>query len=277
MNTTNDPDDGAGRGPEDPTAPLPGAAAAGNGPTADDVRPAMPPPPPPVGSSGTGTGTGTGTATGTGTGAASGEWQDGASGSGWSGPAMPPPPTDRRSLLIGIAGGAGAVVVLGAVLFALWPDRGGDSGADAAVTTSATSTATSAAPTAVPPVVTNVDRTLPATQVWTAMGVTCAQGDVLRIAMSGSASHDQTPSGTVGPSGLLDPVFHQYNVEGFPDANTMTVIGSLDQDPNTFFVVGDGTSYICPRDGGLYLGVNDRGVDNNSGAFLATITRTTQG
>jgi hypothetical protein len=168
------------------------------------------------------------------------------------------------------------VVVIGALLFALWPNRG-NNGADPTPTTSVSSAAPTETKTAVAPVVTVVDRTLPSTQVWTAMGVTCAEGDVLRIAMSGSASHDQTASGTVGPSGLLDPVFHQYNVEGFEDANTMTVIGSLDQDPKTFFVVGDGTSYICPREGGLYLGVNDRGVENNSGAFLATITRTAQG
>ena len=52
----------------------------------------------------------------------------------------------------------------------------------------------------------------------------------------------------------------------------MAVIGSLDQDPSTFFVVGDGTTYECPQDGQLNLGVNDRGVENNSGAFMATIT-----
>jgi hypothetical protein len=166
------------------------------------------------------------------------------------------------------------VVVLGALLFALWPD--GDKDPDTGSSPAATSTPTPTE-TTVEPTVSVVERSLPATQVWTPMGVDCGDGDVLRIAMSGSASHDQTASGTVGPTGLLDPTFHQFNVEGFPDANTMTVIGSLDENPDTFFVVGEGATYVCPQDGQLYLGVNDRGVENNSGAFEATITLTTQG
>lgn|GEM_PF-1508501 len=255
MNTTIDPDDNADR-PE-------GRAAE---PSGDDVRPASPPPPPPVDP-----------AQGLGT----GEWHDGAAAGGtrWSAPTtsgdVPGPPSSRRPMLVGVAAGAGAVVVLGALAFALWPDQGDDGGADAAVTTSATPTPSESTPAG--PTVTVVDRSLPATQVWTPMDVTCAPGDVLSIAMSGSASHDQTASGTVGPTGLLDPYFHQFNVEGFPDANTMTIIGSLDEDPGTFFVVGESATYVCGQDGELYLGVNDRGVQNNSGAFQATITRTTHG
>ncbi|GIG21275.1 hypothetical protein Cch01nite_19990 [Cellulomonas chitinilytica] len=181
-------------------------------------------------------------------------------------------------MLLGVAAGAGGVVVLGALAFALWPDGAPDAGAaaqPAAVTSSAPAPA-SPSPTAAPttPTVAVVDRVLPATQVWTAMGVSCVTGDVLSIAVAGSVSHDQTLAGTVGPTGLLDPGFHKFNVEGFPDAHTMTVIGSLGQDPGTFFVVGEGATYVCPHDGELNLGVNDRGVQNNSGAFLATITLT---
>lgn len=237
MDTTDPPDDGAARPPDEPDVPA----------TAD------PPVAPPEGF---------------------GRWQTGG----------PPPDASRRSLLVGIAVGAGGVVVLGALLFALWPDGGpGSAAPDAPATSSEPSPEPSPEPTDEPtqtaatPSVTVASRSLPATQVWTPMGVTCETGDVLGIAMSGSASHDQTPEGVVGPTGLLDPIYHQFNVEGFPDANTMTIIGSLEQDPSTFFVVGEGTTYVCPRDGELHLGVNDVGVQNNSGAFEATITRTTHG
>jgi hypothetical protein len=259
VNTTIDPDDIPGRGPGDPAA---GSGATGTGPVTGDVRGTTPPPPPPVDPTGAGS---------YGAGA-------GPTGPGWSpSPGGEYRSTDRRSLLLGVAGGAGGAVVLGALLFALWPDRGADPSPGAAATP--TSSVTSEAPTPTPtgPQVTLVDRVLPATQVWTPMGVTCATGDVLSIAMAGSASHDQTTSGIVGPTGLLDPHFHQFNVEGFADANTMTVIGSLGEDPATFFVVGAGATYVCPHDGELYLGVNDRGVQNNSGGFLASITRTAHG
>lgn len=270
MDTTNEPDGGAERQPDDTSrpasAPTPGPASTGAQPSSLDDWSTPTTPQPVVPSSGLG----------------AGEWQGGAgaSGTGWSGSAGDghAPDPSRRPLLIGIAAGVGGAVVLGALLFALWPDGGTDSDTGAPpAATSAPSDSPSPAETAAAPTVSVVDRSVPATQVWTPMGVECANGDVLRIAMSGSASHDQTDSGTVGPTGLLDPAFHQFNVEGFPDANTMTVIGSLDEKPDTFFVVGESATFVCPRDGELYLGVNDAGVENNSGAFEATITLTTQG
>ncbi|AEE46711.1 hypothetical protein [Cellulomonas fimi] len=194
----------------------------------------------------------------------------------------------RRGVLLGVGATAAlAVVVVAGVL--VWSNATDDDGGSAQPAATATApTQDGSAPdeadgdatddgdgtTGDEPTVVVAERALPATQVWTAMGVTCAAGDTLRIVMSGSASHDQTAAGTVGPTGLLDPLYHQFNVEGFPDANTMTVIGSLEEDPATFFVVGESAVYACPRDGELYLGVNDVGVQNNSGAFQATITHT---
>ncbi|WP_273651744.1 hypothetical protein [Cellulomonas fimi] len=263
MDTTRNPDDdgpGAGTGPGDTAA-------------ADEVLSAAPAPPPPVGVGGV-PASGAGGAHAPTGGATAASWTPPAGG-GPSSVAVPPQPTDRRSLLVGVAAGVGGVVVLGALVYALWPDGGSDAGSGASMVTS-TAPAETPTPTPTPeePTVTVVDRAVPATQVWTPMGVTCVTGDVFGIEMSGSVSHDQSAGGTVGPNGLLDPFFHQFNVEGFPDANTVTVIGSLDEDPDTFFVVGERAAYVCPRDGQLYLGVNDAGVANNSGAFLATITLT---
>ncbi len=117
-----------------------------------------------------------------------------------------------------------------------------------------------------------VQRAIPATQVWSDMGLRCAAGETLQIGVSGTVMHEDSPTGKVGPDGLTDPYFRQFNVPGLPDANTVAAIGSLDQ-ALPFFVVGSGTTYTCPRDGALFLGVNDAGVANNSGAFNATITK----
>lgn len=123
-----------------------------------------------------------------------------------------------------------------------------------------------------PPQVTAVERAIPATQVWTDMNLPCVAGDQLQIVVSGTVMHENSAKGEVDPNGLTDPFFHRWNVPGLPDANTVAAIGSLDQkDP---FVVGRGVSYACPRDGELFLGVNDIGVANNSGEFSAKITKT---
>jgi actin-like ATPase involved in cell morphogenesis len=112
---------------------------------------------------------------------------------------------------------------------------------------------------------------IPITQLWTDTHLDCKTGDVLDISASGTAMHEQSPQGAVDPTGLTDPGYHQYNVPGLPDANTASLIGSIDQ--QLPFYVGKGTTYECPRDGKLFLGVNDGGVANNSGSWVATIKR----
>ena len=76
---------------------------------------------------------------------------------------------------------------------------------------------------------TTVVRAVPATQVWTDMNLSCAAGDTLEIVVSGTAMHEDSATGEVGPNGLSDPKYHRYNVPGLPDANTVAVIGSLDK------------------------------------------------
>jgi hypothetical protein len=98
---------------------------------------------------------------------------------------------------------------------------------------------------------------------------------VLDITASGTILHNAPdPNSAVGPDGLADPWFHQFNVPGLPDANTASLIGSVDGTSHPFFV-GTGTSYPCQRAGALFLGINDVGVANNSGAFVATVERRT--
>jgi hypothetical protein len=135
-------------------------------------------------------------------------------------------------------------------------------------TPSTSSSATSPGAPAVP-----AARTInvPGAQLWTETGLSCEPGLIVEITAIGTVLHDAPhPDSAVGPDGLTDPYFHQYNVDGLPDANTVALIGRLDQTQP--FVVGSFHSYTCAERGRLFLGINDKGVANNSGAFIATIT-----
>jgi TIR domain len=116
------------------------------------------------------------------------------------------------------------------------------------------------------------ERTLeiPSTELWTDTDVDCETGDVLDISATGTVLHNKEDvASAVDPNGLTDPFFHQHNVPGLPDANTVGLIGSIDREQP--FFVGTGTTYECPGAGRLFLGINDTGVANNSGEFIATI------
>jgi CHAT domain len=110
---------------------------------------------------------------------------------------------------------------------------------------------------------------VPATQHWTDTGVDCEAGDVLEIAAAGTAYHRVGGRG-FGPEGNPDPQARGANVKGLRDVNHAALIGSIaGQQP--YFQVGSQNTYTCAAGGRLYLGVNDNGVDNNSGKFSATI------
>ncbi|GAA2154676.1 CHAT domain-containing protein [Humibacillus xanthopallidus] len=114
-----------------------------------------------------------------------------------------------------------------------------------------------------------VEVSVPGNTRWLDSGVTCAPGTTLEISATGTIQHDASAGSTVGPDGLTDARFHKWNVEGLPDANTAGLIGSLDETEP--FFVGSGTSYDCPRDGQLDLGINDTNLDGNSGALTVTV------
>jgi hypothetical protein len=118
---------------------------------------------------------------------------------------------------------------------------------------------------------------VPMYEYWTDTAIWCATGDALDITVTGRALHNSDPSSEVGPDGLSDPYYHQWNVPGLPDTNTASVIGRLDTMPDGPFYVGYGTSYTCPADGQLQLGINDTDMSGNSGTFTAVITHTPAG
>lgn len=103
---------------------------------------------------------------------------------------------------------------------------------------------------------------------WTDVGLYCEQGDEFVITVSGTAYHDGTAESEVGPDGLTNGEGPQYRV--LAEANTASVIGKLDTIPE-MFPVGSGTTYVCPAQGGLQLGINDTGLVGNSGEFHVSV------
>ena len=110
-----------------------------------------------------------------------------------------------------------------------------------------------------------------AAQAWTDTRVACTTGLVLDIQAFGQVLHNAPdPASAVGPDGYPDPYWHQFNVDGLPNSNFASLIGSLDQaEP---FFVGASTTFTCPKEGKLFLGINDKGRGDNTGEFVATIT-----
>jgi hypothetical protein len=112
-----------------------------------------------------------------------------------------------------------------------------------------------------------------ATQDWTDTGADCTAGSVLEIAATGTITH-RPDRGAVGPGGNPDPKARGANVKGLRNVNHAALIGSIAGQP-PYFLVGKKKTYICDAVGRLFLGINDNGVDNNSGKFFATIKERT--
>jgi hypothetical protein len=112
-----------------------------------------------------------------------------------------------------------------------------------------------------------------ATQDWTDTRVDCRSGDVLEIAATGTIYHKPGGRG-FSPDGNPDPKARGANVKGLRDVNHAALIGSIDGQP-PYFPVGKKKTYICDAVGRLFLGINDKGVDNNRGKFVARINERT--
>lgn len=106
---------------------------------------------------------------------------------------------------------------------------------------------------------------------WTA-AVDLRDGETVEITARGEidTATDQ-PGRTSGPDGIDGEENHPNNViSGVAHA---ALIGKLGEHGRPM-AVGSHSRYTAPTDGVLYLGVNDRGVENNGGAFDVTVTRT---
>jgi hypothetical protein len=110
--------------------------------------------------------------------------------------------------------------------------------------------------------------TVDARRPWTDTGIDVAVGDRVAISATGTIFHDA--SGSTGPNGVAERRdLRQFNV--IESENHGALIGRIG-DSGAPFAVGSDFASASLAPGRLFLGVNDRGVDNNSGAFTATVT-----
>lgn len=110
--------------------------------------------------------------------------------------------------------------------------------------------------------------TVDAKRAFTDTGIDIAAGDRVTISATGTIFHD--PTGSTGPTGVAERRdLRQYNV--LDSENHGALIGRIGES-GAPFAVGSDFSSAALAPGRLFLGINDRGLDNNSGAFTATVT-----
>jgi hypothetical protein len=107
-----------------------------------------------------------------------------------------------------------------------------------------------------------------ATRPWTPTGITVQQGEQLTFAVSGTISWWHGAAGeTTGNGGALDPKLqNEYPV---PSAGVGALIGRVNG--HAFMIGRSGQPITMPASGQLFLGINDREFDDNSGAYTVSI------
>lgn len=116
-----------------------------------------------------------------------------------------------------------------------------------------------------PLVVEETSVTVPANVAWTETGRSCTPGSALRVTATGQTSFegggDDDRAGADGNArpGTLVPAA--------PHRGLLGRIGEGEP-----FFVGSSAVIQCPSEGMLLLGPNDKGVNDNSGEYVATIT-----
>ena len=110
--------------------------------------------------------------------------------------------------------------------------------------------------------------TVDARRPFTDTGIDVAVGDRVSISATGTIFHSSSSS--TGPNGEAERRdLRQFNV--LSDENHGGLIGRIGEN-GALFPVGSDFSSGGLAPGRLLLGVNDAGLDNNSGAFTATVT-----
>jgi len=163
------------------------------------------------------------------------------------------PPVRRSRWKLWLIAGIIAVVAAGGVtaaLLMLQPDGGGGGSEDGGSPSTA-------------------ELAVPMDTDWVDTGLYCYLGDEFVIEVTGRGWLDETPESVVGPDGLTGGERPEDRV--FEEANTASVIGRLNTTPE-IFAVSYGTTYTCPAQGNLELGVNDTDLEDNSGEFGAFVT-----
>ena len=114
--------------------------------------------------------------------------------------------------------------------------------------------------------------TVSARTAWTNTGIQVRTGDELRFETTGEIVF--SPRGHVANSaGSVDRLFDSR--APIPSALQGALIGRIagGRTAGAAFGIGNLTSVVMPGDGMLFLGVNDSGVNDNSGQFTVKITK----
>jgi hypothetical protein len=101
---------------------------------------------------------------------------------------------------------------------------------------------------------------------WTDSGLMVRKGQRLRITASGRVSLGQGRFST--PTGLPRVVDTEKLMKNEPTGELIAVIGD---DNDDFIAVGASREFFAPRDGRLFLGVNEGNLDDNSGSYDVVI------
>ncbi|MGH3116063.1 MAG: hypothetical protein ACRDQ2_02930 [Gaiellales bacterium] len=106
------------------------------------------------------------------------------------------------------------------------------------------------------------------TKRWTNTGLNVSAGDEVAITASGEVFHSVEQQRKAGPDGEPNT---KYPSNVLMSADHGALLGMIGGDGDPFFV-GDDRRFRAEQSGVLYLGINDTGIENNSGAFEADIT-----
>jgi hypothetical protein len=110
---------------------------------------------------------------------------------------------------------------------------------------------------------------VPGAVAWTRTGLYLTQGERFDVRATGQVSFIQTAP-PVGPDGATDEHPGVCVLPG-PDHHAALIGRILGPSPGTPFLVGSTFDGQANRSGELELGINDIGVDNNGGAFHASV------
>jgi hypothetical protein len=112
-----------------------------------------------------------------------------------------------------------------------------------------------------------------ANQQWTATGITVRRGDTITIQTTGEIQLSPDANDKAGAAGSLSGRY----APNAPLRRSLAgaLIGRVGN--GTPFGIGDQTSIPMPASGRLFLGINDDGLDDNSGEFRVVITAPASG
>lgn len=196
--------------------------------------------------------------------------------------------------VIAVVAAVAAVIVIAVVAVVL--SRGGDgpstlakdvtttagsrstasTGTTASRATTGTTGTTKATPATSPPTTAPKNVTVPGTVAFTDTGIDVAPGDTITIDATGSITVAPTPDYTVGPDGGTNhPEWSQFNLQvggaPLPAGHGALVAKIANGNPRP---VGHHAQFVADASGRLFLGINDVGVDNNTGQFQAQVSIT---